>query len=194
VATNALVGTVLASIRRKSRGCKVSRRLSGHGVDHASERVPFCGRAKTRVSSPAFVVSADDGSERACTYRAHKPSECLRQDAGLEPLGRYRGGRGIDAAMKAVFDVLYEADEPFDRDTVAERTFARVHPASHYHARRAVLPGRLRLGKPRSVAGTPAPSDPSLVESWLTYIRRVMKDGARRGTLLREDHLLPAEP
>jgi hypothetical protein len=96
--------------------------------------------------------------------------------------------------MRAVFDVLYEADEPFDRDTVAERTFARVHRASHYHAPRAVLPGRLRPGKPRSVAGTLAPSDPSLVESWLTYIRRVMKDGARCGMLLREDHLLAAEP
>jgi hypothetical protein len=94
----------------------------------------------------------------------------------LEPLAKPRGSRGISAAMRAVFDVLYEADMPLDIDTIAERTFELVHPAVRYHARRAyVRRRRLRHGA----------NGVTLEVAWRGHLGYIVGKAAVRGVLIR---------
>ena len=51
------------------------------------------------------------------------------EDAGLGSLGRYRGG-GMSTTMQNVFDVLYEAGEPLNPETIAQRTYERASGAA----------------------------------------------------------------
>jgi hypothetical protein len=115
------------------------------------------------------------------------------QNAGLDPLGRYRAGHGIDSSMRAVFDVLYEAGEPLDIDTLAERTYERVDAPSHYHARRAYV-RKLERDRRRQQdlrSGTYGPSEkphvPDMRHAWRQHLQILLKQATRRGVLLRHD-------
>jgi hypothetical protein len=116
------------------------------------------------------------------------------EDAGLEPLGRRRGARGIGTPMRAVFDVLYEAGEPLDLDTLAERTFDRVDAPAHYHARRAYVRhleshrrwaarrrGETPSKPPESLEGV------SLRHAWRQHLVRLVERATSRGVLVRDD-------
>lgn len=116
------------------------------------------------------------------------------EDSGLEPLGKYRAGRGMDTTMRSVFDVLYEAGEPLDLDTIAERTFARASGAAQGHARRVML--RQRESNRKSDAkkrGTVTREragfarDMSLEDAWRGWIQRLLSDSKRWGRLSRDE-------
>lgn len=128
------------------------------------------------------------------------------ENTKLEPLGVYRASRGISSAMKAVFDVLYDANEPLDLDTIVDRTFNRVVPAVHYHARRALIRERERgrryseaprravasgtanIARDRRKATSGGGTEVSLKDAWRWYLARTMRFAARRpGSLRRED-------
>lgn len=115
-------------------------------------------------------------------------------NAGLEPLGKYRASRGISSTMKDVFDVLYEAGEPLDVDTIAERTFARASGAAQGHARRWLVRRRQRNRRQYQEAH-PSSRDRdvhsgrqiTLAESWRPWIASLVQGGERWGSLLRKD-------
>jgi hypothetical protein len=117
------------------------------------------------------------------------------EDTGLEPLGRKQAARGIGPSMRAVFDVLYEAGEPLDVDTIAERTFDRVDAPSHYHARRAYVRQReahRRWDHRRRDIHTSAALSPeeisaiSLADAWRFWLRKLLDNsGAGTGVLIR---------
>lgn len=120
------------------------------------------------------------------------PFQPGEEDAGLEPLGRYRSRSGMSTTMRDVFDVLYEAgeDEALDVQTIAARTFERASGAAKGHARRAILRDRQRQRRKKDI---PIPTRPrnrdiSLAEAWLMWIRRLLKDTRNRGVLLRDEH------
>lgn len=120
------------------------------------------------------------------------------EDVGLEPLGRYRGGLGIGGTMRAVLDVLYEADEPLDVDAIAERTFDRVDATARYHARRAYvrqLESRRRTDRrarggsvPESGAvGRAREPDMPLAKAWRGHLVKLLAMATYRDVLLRDD-------
>jgi hypothetical protein len=118
------------------------------------------------------------------------------EDAGLEPLGRRRGARGIGAPMRAVFDALYEAGEPLDVDTLAERTFDRVDATAHYHARRVYVrnlqykrrDNRRRRGTTSSAGqGFDVTPTVSLERAWRYLVARDVDLAAGRGVLIRTE-------
>jgi hypothetical protein len=116
------------------------------------------------------------------------------EETGLEPLGKYRAARGIDTTMRSVFDVLYEADEPLDRDTIAERTFSRASGAAQGHARRVMLRTReshrktqaKRRGAVTRERASFA-SHLSLEDAWRSWIQRLLLDSKRWGRLIRDE-------
>lgn len=114
--------------------------------------------------------------------------------AGLEPLGRRRGARGIGTPMRAVFDVLYEANEPLDINTLADRTFDRVDAPAHYHARRSYVRHRESQRRAPSSAWTGTSSRPhqNLEEvpvkyAWRGYLSKAVAAAVRRGVLVRTE-------
>jgi hypothetical protein len=111
------------------------------------------------------------------------------KNAGLEPLGRYRPGQGIGSSMRAVFDVLYEAGEPLDIDTLAKCTFERVDAPSHYHARRWYV-RRLesqRRYRERSYGHSRTSHERSLKDAWRQHTAQLIRHAVARGVLLRRD-------
>jgi hypothetical protein len=106
------------------------------------------------------------------------------EGAGLEPLGRRRASRGIGTPLRAVFDVLYEAGEPLDAETLAERTFDRVEATTHYHARRAYIRERWRGAPPASHHRTNLDDIP-LDYAWRQHLKKSIRDGVRRRVLVR---------
>lgn len=108
-------------------------------------------------------------------------------DLGLEPLGPYRGGTSMSTTMRAVFDVLYEADRPLTREEIAERTFERATGAAIGHARRWTA----RRRRPRSSAVQSARRLSALHEeeafeiSWSLWLGSLLKEAVRRGSLIR---------
>jgi hypothetical protein len=116
---------------------------------------------------------------------AHELQPGEDESAGLEPLGRRRGSRGIGAPMRAVLDVLYEAGEPLDVDTLAERTFGRVDATAHYHARRVYV-RKLRSDRRRrgSLDAIPAVS---LERAWRYLIAKAVDLATGREVLIRTE-------
>ena len=116
------------------------------------------------------------------------------EHAGLEPLGRRRGARGIGTPLRAVFDVLYEVDEPLDLDTLAERTFDRVDAPAHYHARRAYVRHREAQRRAPSSTWTGTSSRPQqnldeipLEYAWRGFLSHTVFGATRREVLLRDE-------
>lgn len=115
------------------------------------------------------------------------------EDSGLEPLGKYRAGRGISSTTKDVFDVLFEADEPLDVDTIATRTFARASGAAQGHARRVILRERESARRRRrrsdpSYRERRGHAELSLEEAWRPWIARLVQGARRWGSLLRDEN------
>jgi len=120
------------------------------------------------------------------------------EEDGLEPLGRHRSGRGIDATTKAIFDVLYEADEPLHVDVLVERTFDRVHPAVHYHARRRYV-RKLesdRLAKNRATESDSVARNFTTEKAWWYFVKEAARQSAysRYGVLLRDGDVYRPNP
>jgi hypothetical protein len=107
-------------------------------------------------------------------------------NARLEPLGKYVAGRGMDSASRSIFDVLYEAGEPLDRQTIGDRTFDRASSAAQYHARRAMA--RQRQPRiPRTHESRSLVRNVPLRDDWRSWVNRLILEMARRGTLLRDE-------
>ena len=122
------------------------------------------------------------------------PFQPGEEDAGLEPLGKYRPGRGMDPTTRLIFDVLYEADVPLDPDTIAERTYARASGAAQGHARRAMI--RQRESNRRSDAKrrgattretTSLSRDMTLEEAWQGWTKRILAGLRRWGRVIRDE-------
>jgi hypothetical protein len=114
------------------------------------------------------------------------------EDTGLEPFEHYPPHQGINSAMKAILDVLYEAGEPLDFDTIAERTYEEVSGAARYHAQRRHLRDiarnrayDTRTGRFPARGKASTTRGGSLRASWRWYIVKLVTDGARYGTLVR---------
>jgi len=110
----------------------------------------------------------------------------------LEPLSRARGA-GIHQASRALFDALYEANEPLRVEELAERSYSKVHPAVHYHARRAYVRElqRQRQAKKNERHGASADQstlapDVPLPHAWLQYVAHLTRGAVRHSTLVRD--------
>ena len=104
----------------------------------------------------------------------------------LEPLTNRAGSgrKGIGHPMRAVFDVLYEADGALGIDEIAEQSFGHVHPAVRYHAHRWYL---RKLQRDRTARLNPSRrAEPSLRYAWTRHIVEIVQNATRRGILIRE--------
>lgn len=113
----------------------------------------------------------------------------------LEPLTNRAGsGRhGISSIMRAAFNVLYEANEPLTVDEIARRSYDVVNPAARYHAKRAyirMLEADRRRTASRRVGLVTSNTSPtggvSLEHAWRQNMRKLLSNGVRIGTLLRD--------
>jgi hypothetical protein len=115
--------------------------------------------------------------------------------AELEPLGKYRASRGISTTMRDVFDVLYEAGEPLDVDTIAERTFGRASGAAQGWARRVILRrraaqrkyGAARTGRIDSGGHRESMRSVTLADAWRPWIAQLLRLSRQRGMLIRDE-------
>jgi hypothetical protein len=116
------------------------------------------------------------------------------EDAGLEPLGRYRS-TGMSTVMRSVFDVLYEAGEPLDADTIITRTWERATSGARGYAMRRLLAQRAandryytRLGRAkRETSEADRSLALSAAEAWTWTIRRNLGKRRRNDTLLVDE-------
>jgi hypothetical protein len=113
----------------------------------------------------------------------------------LEPLDRSKGHTGISTALRTVFEVLYEAGEPLDFETIAARTESRVPSAVRFHARRAWLRQlegarrgmRRRRDLVRFETTTLKPNkDLSVEQAWRPWLTSLVRQAVKRGVLLRD--------
>jgi hypothetical protein len=111
------------------------------------------------------------------------------EDAGLEPLGRYRSN-GMSSTMRNIFDVLYEAGEPLSPETIAQRTYERASGASQFHARRAVLRERTRQRATQhlSIAEGGSKRERSVAAEWPMWIKKLLRDARTRHVLVRDEN------
>jgi len=112
----------------------------------------------------------------------------LEEDT-LEPLDRSKGHGGISTALRTVFEVLYEAGEPLDFETIAATTWDRVPSSVQFHARRAwarqLESARRRdsqFHRPRAKLR----NDPSIEASWRPWLTTLIRQASYRGALLRD--------
>lgn len=110
------------------------------------------------------------------------------EDAGLEPLGRYRQS-AMSTVMQDAFDVLYEANEPLSPETIAARTLERASGASQFHARRAVIRERVRqrVSPHLTLANGETKREMSVATAWPLWIKKLLRDARTRGTLIRNE-------
>lgn len=126
-------------------------------------------------------------------------AQAVEEEDHLEALDRSKGYGGISTAMRTVFEVLYEADEPLEFETIATKTWDRVPPPVRYHARRAWL--RQKSSRPcrrrsctfgtRTVKRT---QDPSVEDAWRPWLTSIVRQAAYRGVLLRDGSIYRPNP
>jgi hypothetical protein len=128
----------------------------------------------------------------------HKDEPWLRAVAepGQEPSRRRKVGSGMGSTAQSVFDVLYEAGEPLDADTIITRTWERATSGARGYAMRAILAkrDRNRHWRQRSEGQSVALSDSdresheiSAVEAWPLQIRKILGQRRWNKTLLVDE-------
>jgi hypothetical protein len=91
-----------------------------------------------------------------------------------------------------IYDVLYEAGEPLDAETIAARTWDRATSAAQGHAMRAIqaerethIRSKAKKRGERDIAHIPLPVTPR--DAWGRWMRRLLKDRKWSTTLLLTD-------
>jgi hypothetical protein len=111
----------------------------------------------------------------------------------------------MDSTSQNIYDVLYEADEPLDADTLVARTWERATSGAQGYAlrkERDARESRRRYDIKHGRRGESAEDDRALAQSpreiWARRIRRLLGWHKRTNTLLVDDqgrfHPNPAKP
>jgi hypothetical protein len=108
---------------------------------------------------------------------------------------RRKVGGGMGSTAQSVFDVLYEAGEPLDADTIITRTWERATSGARGYAMRARLAKRAadREWRQRQRQGVVL-SDPvrendiTAAEAWPQSIRKILGQRRWNKTLLVDEH------
>jgi hypothetical protein len=97
----------------------------------------------------------------------------------------------MSATAQSIYDVLYEAGEPLDADTIAARTWERATSAAQGYALRKARDQResarryeIKRGRSSERSGPTAPLGRTPREIWWARIRRLLGVRVRNGTLL----------
>ena len=115
--------------------------------------------------------------------------------AVAEPGHRPKRRKGMSATAQSIYDVLYEAGEPLDADTIVARTWERSTSAAQGHALRKAR--EQRVTERRTAArkrGEDLPSteeisarDVSPRQAWARRIGNLLRWRVKQGTLLRDE-------
>jgi hypothetical protein len=116
-------------------------------------------------------------------------------ESGQPSSGRRQVGSGMGPTAQSIFDVLYEAGEPLDTDTIIARTWERASSGARGYAMRAVLARRVsdnryfaKQGRQKRESSN---ADPGLTltatGAWAQMIRRHLSKRRWNGTLLVDE-------